>query len=251
MRLLPRNRFLSLPRPENDGTPGGGGSPPAPPPAPPAAPPAPPPAATTRPDYLPETFWDPTKNAVKDTDLKAHFENHSKRQAEVFSDPTKFQFKTELKDAEGKPIELNTDEPLVKAVFGLAKERGLTTGDVNALTEVVLQAEIASAEAEKKEYLAFGGGDEAKALARLTALATRGATLLGKDDQGKPTADAQKAMNTIIAGLSTKAQFEALEKLIAGDPAAATGAGAGKTPDIAKSWYGEDGLSGTGMKKAS
>ena len=252
MQRLPRNKFLPLLLPNTDGGEngggGGGGNQQQQPNQQPnqQAQPAP-----TRPDYLPESFWDPTKNAVKGDDLKAHFESFSKRQAEIVTDPAKVELKSALKDRAGNPIDINREEPLVKAVLALAKDRGLTTGDVQAMTDMVVQAELAAAEAEQQEFLAFGGGDEAKANARLTALIARGATLLGKDDQGKPTADAMKAMNTIAAGLSTKAQFEALEKLIGVDPAAASGTGSGKPADIAKSWYGEDGLSGTGMKKAS
>lgn len=204
-----------------------------------------------RPDYLPENYWDATKNAPKADELKALFDGHTKRQAELITDPAKVELKTELKDRAGNPIEINRDEPVVKAMLDLAKERGLTTGDVNALTEVVVTSQLAAVEAEHQEYLAFGGGDEAKAKARTNAILERGATLLGKDDQGKPTDDAKKQMATIMAGLSTKAQFEALEKLIGGEPAAAAAGGTGAKPtDIAKSWYGETGLDGPGMKKA-
>lgn len=209
-------------------------------------------ATPTRPDYLPDTYWDATKNAPKADELKALFDGHTKRQAELITDPAKVELKTELKDRAGNPIEINRDEPLVKAVLEMAKGR-FSGSDVNALVETVITAELASAEAEHQEYLQFGGGDEAKAKARTNAIFERGATLLGKDDQGKPTDEGKKAMATIMAGLSTKAQFEALEKLIGAEPAAAAaGGGGGNVTNIAESWYGKDGLSGPGsQKKAS
>lgn len=212
-----------------------------------AAPPAPasstPPAAApavssaTRPAYLPEQYWDSSKNEVKAPDLQKHFETLAARQADLVTDPAKFDLKSSIKGQDGSDIQFNLDDPLMKGVLGLAKDRGLTKQDVQALGDVVITAEKAAVEAEYKEFLKIGGGDEAKANQRMNAVLAKGAALLGAE--GKETPESKKAMGSLIAVISLSSQFEALEKLLNSVAPGSAEAGGGSAVDknIATRWY--------------
>jgi hypothetical protein len=178
----------------------------------------------TRPDYIPESLWDATKNAPKGDDLGKILTAHQARQANLIDDPAKFDLKPTVKAADGQTFEFDTESPLMKGVLGMAKGR-FTKEDVRDLGDLVLTAQVAAKDAEHAEFLTIGGGDEAKAHQRFNAVMAKGAALLGQD--GKETPESKKAFTQVLAVISTKAQFEVLEKLVGlqGLPGAAGGTG--------------------------
>jgi len=195
--------------------------------------------APTRPDWAPETFWDATKGELKGEDIGKILASHAERQADVITDPTKATIKSDLKGKDGKPIEFNAESPLLKAAAEMGAKRGWTNGDLSAMAEIVATAQMAALEAEEADILALGNGDRSKADQRLTAVLTKGAALIGADEQGNVSPDATKALSTLLASIHSRAEFETLEKLInaAGGPNAAAAGGGGQVTDIAKRWY--------------
>lgn len=201
------------------------------------------PQAAQRPSYIPEALWDTTKNEVKGEDLGKILTAHQARETGKITDFAKVELKTSVKAFDGGEYTLNRDNPLVKAVGGIAVERGWTGQDLQPILDAVATAENAAAEAETNEYLKLGSGDRAKADIRANAVIERAARLLGFT--GKPAADGKidetmkVAVKKIVASFGSVEQFETLEKILnaAGGPAAASLAGGGTVTNIAERLY--------------
>lgn len=169
---------------------------------------------------------------------------YAERQAKVITDPSTVEFKTSLKDIDGSEITFNKDHPLLKAASTMAKERGWTSDDLNAMAELIVTGQISAKQADDAEYVSIGNGDRAKADQRLSAAITKGAAALQADEKGNPTDEAKAAMTRLFASVHTRADFETLEKLItgqAGPGAAAAGGNGAQIVDIAKRMYPNEG----------
>ncbi len=208
----------------------------------------------TRPDYIPETYWDAEKGAPKVDDISKIFQAHEARSKGVIADWSKHELKTSVKGLDDKDIEIDRDAPMVKALGEIAKERGWTGEDVQPLIDMVATMQRASAEAEINDFLKLGGGDKKKASDRTNAVITKAAGLLGYTGQaggdGKVDETGRQAVVRLMADIHSSEAFEVLEKLINAAQApgsVVSGGGGGETTDIASRWYGDGSL----KKKAS
>jgi hypothetical protein len=166
-----------------------------------------PPAAATptvRPDYIPEAFWDAEKGAPKLEDIGAKLKTVADREAAaaLVADWDKFELKTEIKDIAGNAITIDRDNPLVKALGGIAKERGWGPEDVNPLIDTIVTAQKAAVEAEKREFESLGD----QRFARRDAVLARGAALLGEGGDAK--------IKGIVSLISTAEQFKIFEQFV-------------------------------------
>lgn len=190
---------------------------------------------------------------MKADELGKVLKSHADRQADLITDVAKLEIKSTLKNDDGTPREYKMDSPMMKAAVALAQERGWTKGDLVAMADFVGTRELAAIEADKAEFLSLGAGDLTKANARYNAVLAAGAAKFQADESGKGTPEAEKAVARILAAIHSKADFEIFEKLVgvSAPGAAEAGGGASNVTNIAESWYGKDGLSGPGVKKAS
>lgn len=207
----------------------------------------------TRPDYIPESYWDAEKGAPKVEDISKIFQAHDARTKNVIADWGKYELKTSVKGLDDKEIEIDREAPMVKALGEIAKERGWTGEDVQPLVDMVATMQRAAAEAEINGFLKLGGGDRKKANDRAEAVVAKAATLLGYTGEagadGKVDDSGRRAVVRLMADIHSSEAFEVLEKLINAtqSPGSASGGGGGgETKDIASRWYGDGSL-----KKAS
>jgi len=208
----------------------------------------------TRPDYIPETYWDAEKGAPKVEDISKIFQAHDARTKGVIADWSKHELKTSVKGLDDKEVEIDREAPLVKALGEIAKERGWTGEDVQPLIDMVATMQKSAAEAEVTDFLKLGGGDVKKANERANAVVTQAARMLGWTGQagadGKVDEAGRRAAVRLMADIHSSEAFEVLEKLITATQApgsAANGGGGGEVKDIASRWYGDGSL----QKKAS
>lgn len=209
----------------------------------------------TRPDYLPESYWDAEKGAPKADALSKIFADHEARTKNAITDWSKLELKTSVKGLDDKEVEIDRDAPMVKALGEIAKERGWTGEDVQPLIDMVATMQRSSAEAEMKDFIKLGGGDVKKANERANAVVTQAARLLGWTGQagadGKVDESGRRAAVRLMADIHSSEAFEVLEKLITATQApgaASGGGGGGEVKDIALRWYGDGSLP---QKKAS
>jgi hypothetical protein len=210
-----------------------GATPPAAAATPPAAEGTTPPAAATppvRPDYIPEAFWDAEKGAPKLEDIGAKLKTVAEREAQAIQDWDKFELKTEIKDLQGNAITIDRDNPLVKALGGIAKERGWGPADVNPLIDTIVTAQKAAVEAEKAEFESLGD----QRFARRDAVLARGAALLGEGGDAK--------IRGVVSLISTAEQFKIFESLVnaAAGPRAAEPRPGGQPPTSLEVLYPDD-----------
>lgn len=208
----------------------------------------------TRPDYLPESYWDAEKGAPKIEDISKIFAAHEARTKNVITDWDKLELKTSVKGLDDQEITIDRDAPMVKALGEIAKERGWTGEDVQPLVDMVATMQRAAAEAEINSFLKLGGGDRKKANDRAEAVVAKAASLLGYTGQagadGKVDDSGRRAVVRLMSDIHSSEAFEVLEKLINATQApgsASGGGGGGETIDIASRWYGDGSL----KKKAS
>ena len=208
--------------------------------------------APTRPDYIPEAYWDATKGAVKAEDLGKVLTAHEARTKGAIADWDKHELKTAIKDSKGNQLEVKRDSPLVKALGDIVKARGWTNDDVQPLVDMIATTMAATSENDRQEYLSIGGGDETKADQRQTAMVAKAVQLLGtKGADGKvPETDpVRRDIIGLLTGVTSKAQFETLEKLItaaSGAPAGANLNGAGGEVPLQNRMYSPDYLKSVG-----
>lgn len=141
-------------------------APPAPAPEPAPSPsPAPEPQGVTRPEYIPEQFWDPQANAVK-PEFGQHYSELSTfkqtydQQQEALKARKPEDIKIEVKPPEGfklpDGIELKIDEkdPRIPIIRDLALKRGLDQDTVNDLVWLDAQMQIEAHNAERERVKA-------------------------------------------------------------------------------------------------
>lgn len=189
-------------------------------------------APPVRPDYIPEAFWDAEKGTPKLEDIGAKLKTVAEREAAaaLVADWDKFELKTDIKDIAGNAITIDRDNPLVKALGGIAKERGWGPEDVNPLIDTIVTAQKAAVEAEKREFESLGD----QRFARRDAVLARGAALLGEGGDTK--------IKGIVSLISTAEQFKIFEQFInaAAGPRAAEPRPGGEAPSNLEILYPDD-----------
>jgi hypothetical protein len=112
--------------------------------------------AATPPEGLPEAFW---KDGTIDVDsIKALHEasaaeqaKQAARAAEIPADGNYvLTLPEDLKDAEGKPIEIDTANPAYLTLLEAAKELNLTTSEANKFAEMMVRKELEQMKAEQE-----------------------------------------------------------------------------------------------------
>lgn len=198
----------------------------------PAAEPAPAPepaavesAAPTRPEGIPDEFWDDAKGlkagdlAVAYRDLKAA---NDARLADVPAADASYDLAlpADFVTPEGFSVEIKADDPLWTDFQSIAKEAGLPKGDFGKFVGAFAKYQIAAQQADVDTFVAEKTKLGANADARIKAADTYlGANL---------KADEAEALG---GALISEAGVRALERLIAlkSGPTAVTGAGASNT----------------------
>ena len=221
------------------------------PPAPPPAPPAPPAQKAEKPKDLPDTYWDAEKGAVKTDDLIKAANDLAASKKDVITDLAAVKLTpTVVKDYYGKDIKLDAEAPIVKAMLGLAKEEGLRAGTANKLVDLVLQAQVASQEADAKEFAKIGDNAEA----RFKAAAAKAATQLGYTGTAGPDGKVDESMKVraqnLFSRLDNHEDFLVLEELLGlkAGPTAAEAGGAGGVVPFANRLYPEDAKKSAGAR---
>jgi hypothetical protein len=183
-----------------------------------------------RPDYIPESYWDAEKGAPKLEDIGAKLKSVAEREAAAIADWDKFELKTDIKDLQGNDISIDRDNPLVKALGGIAKERGWGPDDVNPLINTIVTAQKAAIEAEKAEFESLGD----QRFARRDAVLARGAAMLGEGGDTK--------IKAIVSLISTAEQFKIFEQFVnaAAGPRAAEPRPGGQAPSSLETLYPDD-----------
>lgn len=187
-------------------------------------------AAPTRPEYIPEGYWDAEKGAPKLEEIGQKLKTVAEREAAAITDWDKFELKTDIKDIQGNAITIDRDNPLVKALGGIAKERGWGPADVNPLIDTIVTAQKAAVEAEKAEFESLGE----QRFARRDAVLARGAALLGDGGDAR--------IKGVVSLISTAEQFKIFEDLInaAAGPRAAEPRPGGATSNGLEVLYPDD-----------
>jgi hypothetical protein len=197
---------------------------PAPAPAPgvtPSSAPSPAPAPTaTRPDYVPETYWDATANSIKPefgqhyTEVSKFYQTETEKRAALAArKPEDIKFEIKLPDTvkvpDGFDIKVDEKDPRVPVIREMALKNGWSQDTVNVLVALDARmkieghaAETARIEAEDKKL-----GDNAKP--RKEAV---GNWLKGLKENGKLTGDEYEAVKIYA---TDAASVTALEKLMA------------------------------------
>lgn len=185
-----------------------------------------------RPDYIPEAYWDAEKGAPKLEDIGAKLKTVAEREAAaaLVADWDKFELKTAITDIAGNPITIDRDNPLVKALGGIAKERGWGPDDVSPLIDTIVTAQKAAVEAEKREFESLGD----QRFARRDAVLARGAALLGEGGDAK--------IKGIVSLISTAEQFKIFEQFVnaAAGPRAAEPRPGGTPPSTLEVLYPDE-----------
>lgn len=193
-------------------------SPPAPAPAPAATEPAPP-VAATRPDYVPESFWDGDAKAVKPefgqhySELATFKQQHDERIAALPQKPEDYRIEVKLPETVKVPdgLELKVDDkhPLAAPVRAFALKHQLPQDALNELIAMHAQGEIESHNAEVARIAAEDAKLGANAKERKAAVNT---WLTGLKTNNKITAAEHEAMQAYAVDAAT---VSALEKIIA------------------------------------
>jgi hypothetical protein len=225
-------------------------SPPAAPAAP-ASPNAPPsqaaPATPTRPDYVPETFWDATANAIKPefgthfTEIATFHKTETEKRAALAArkaEDIKFEVKLPetVKVPDGMQIKLDDKDARLPLLRDIALKHGLDQDTVNDLVALDAQMKIAEHTQSLETFKAEDAklGDNAKP--RKEAV---GAFLKGLKESGAFTAEEYDAIRPLDAAGVTA--FEKLIKKLNG--AIGTGGNPPSPPKpgdvpIETKWYG-------------
>lgn len=140
------------------------------------------------PSGLPDAFM---KDGTIDLDaIKAAYETKTKFEERASQLPQDGNYKIELaedlKDAEGQPIQIDTQSPAYLALTKAAKEYGLLPTEVNQIATDYVRAEYEAAKAEQESLLAEQQKELAKLGAnpdvRIKGIADGFKALLGDDD---------------------------------------------------------------------
>ena len=163
------------------------------------------------PNGLPEAF---IKDGAVDLDaIKAAYESKTKFEERASQLPQDGNYTIELaedlKDAEGKPIQIDTQSPAYLALAKAAKEIGLLPTEVNQIATDYVRAEFEAAKAEQETLLAEQQKELAKLGAnpevRIKAIADGFKAHLGDDD----------AKAFLLALPNSAAAVKASEKILA------------------------------------
>lgn len=237
----------------NQGTPPAAGAPPAgsPPPAAGGTPDAGQPPAPTRPEYLPEQFWDGETNAVK-PEFGAHYTeiaNFHRTETERLAalnarkpEDIKLELKLPegLKVPDGIEVKIDENDPRVPLIRAIAVKNGLTQDAVNELVALDAQIKIEAHNAEAARIVSEDAKLGANGKARKDAI---GNWLKGALERNEITAEEHKDASELMTYASTVTLFE---KLIAKANGVVPGNGGGNPPaqpaqdqvPITQRWYG-------------
>jgi hypothetical protein len=172
------------------------------------------PAAAERPDYLPETAWDSEAKAPRADFIKTAFDTHAAHEARLAARPEKPDgYKLELpKEFKSEtPLKFLPDDPRVAALQAFGHKNNWSQAEFSE----ALTFEAMRVTADNKSWTDYQAAEKAKAGANGEARATAIKTFL-TGHVGEETA------KTIFSGLTSYAQFEAVERLMT---AVATGGG--------------------------
>lgn len=162
---------------------------PAPSPSPSPAPAAP--AAATRPEYVPEQFWDATTNKVKDKEFGEHITQVATRdaaeQVRRLSLPQKaedYKIGTtpNFKPPPGIEFTVNEADPLWSQARAWAQKSGLSQDQFAEAVDLFAGAKVADAATIKAAKAAEIGKLGAAGTARVTALETFLTGMVGEQD---------------------------------------------------------------------
>jgi hypothetical protein len=207
------------------------------------------PAAATRPEFLPEQFWDDKAGAIKTDEFAKHYgevtanaQKLSERMAAVPPNPEGYKVELKLPEGTKIPEGIKFDpakDPRTPVLLKVAHELGWTNNDVNRLVTLDAEFALANHAAEQARI-----GEENKKLgdnanARVAAVTN---WVKGLAEKGDLTAD---ELTEIRMTATTAAGVTALEKLMA----KATGGIPGHVPNtdpkpapttIEQRWYGSN-----------
>jgi hypothetical protein len=178
--------------------------------------------AQTRPDWLPESFWDAEANAPKAEDLTARLSRADELEAAeaarregvpAGADEYKLDLPENVVGLDGQPVRLIPDDPGTKEAQALAAELGLSQASFTKLVAFhagqLLGAQKAQAEQFQAEMAAELTKLGTNAKARVDAVSSGLGQHLGDKAQAlldaMGTADAVEALETLLAKVSAPA----------------------------------------------
>lgn len=194
---------------------------PAPTPAPTPAPsPAPVAVAVTRPEAIPETYWDATANAIKPefgthyAELTTFHKTETEKAAALAArKPEDIKFEVKLPETvkvpDGMDIKINPDDPRVPVLRELAVTHGLSQDVVNSLVAIDAKMQIDAHAAEQSRIAAEDQKLGANAKDRKTAV---GNWLKGMKDRNELSGEEYEAVRVYAVDA---ASVTALEKIMA------------------------------------
>lgn len=231
---------------------------PAPTPAPSPAPaPSPEPVAVARPEWLPETHWDTTSNAIK-PEFGQHYaevSNFHKTETERLAalnarKPEDIKIEVKLPDTvkvpEGFEVRINENDPRVPIIREMALKRGWDQDTVNDLVAFDAQMQIQAHDAEIARVAAEDAKLGANAKPRKEAV---GNWLKGMKDRKELSNEEYEAVRIYA---TDAASITALEKIIAKASGSIPGGGSEQLQkpeqqSVTERWYGKT----TPQQKAS
>jgi hypothetical protein len=148
--------------------------------------------ATSRPEYVPEQFWDATANTVKAKEFSDHLGNLTKIQTDnearlkaVPAKPDAYELKLPEAFKPEIPVAFNKDDPRIPAVRALAHELGLGQDGFSKLLQLEAGRVVAEHKAANAAREAEMGKLGANGTARVTAVKTALAGVIGEQSTAR------------------------------------------------------------------
>jgi len=176
--------------------------------------------AATRPDYIPETYWDGTANSIKPefgqhyAEVAKFYQTETEKRAALAArKPEDIKFEVKLPDTvkvpEGMELKIDAKDPRVPIIREMALKNGWDQDTVNGLVALDAQQKIQAHAAEMERVKAEDAKLGEKAPDRKAAV---GNWLKGLKDSAKLTGDEYEAVRIYATDAAT---VTALEKIMA------------------------------------
>lgn len=185
-------------------------------------------ADPARPDGFDDDLWDATANAPKLAEIAARLTEHktlkdAAASAVIAESVDKIDWTLpDVKGADGKPVEFDTEDPLFKAVGEAVVAHKVPMAQFKPLLAAFAQAQMQQDEAARAELTVEMGKLGEKGRERVQAAAKWAAAAIGETQAA-----------TLFRSFTTAAQVEAIEKLMEHyrdpNPGGGVGASEGKT----------------------
>lgn len=195
-------------------------------------------AAPARPDGLPDDLWDEATGVKPEAFARlaelAAADAARREGVPASPDEYKLELAEPIVGLDGKPVAINPDDPLAKAILPALHKHGLPQAALNDVLQAYAAQEVADAKAEAEAQTAFVAAEHAKLGAnhtqRTAALHGQVIAAIGAD-QAEAIRSQMRSADAVIA----------LEQLVAKLQAPAIGAAplqTPATPDLATRLYG-------------